>query len=210
MRTLKSKMRLAGAVVLAAVISSSAWAVNLDDRVALYESYTLEGQGLITKAIEKVTGILSRNKTDYFLNYRLGWLFYLEKKYKNSVEHYQKAAALVPTSVEPWLGASLVYVMTGDYSNSVRMCSEALKRDPQNYTCLQRTTFSLLRMKDYSGALEKANASLKLYPSDAVFLEQKVFALKESGRGDEAKDAASALITMSPRNVYAKRVLAGG
>jgi tetratricopeptide (TPR) repeat protein len=210
MKLSKPKMRLALAVVIAAVVSSSAWAVSLDDRVALYDSYTLEGQGLITKAIEKVTGVLSRNQTDYFVNYRLGWLFFLEKKYKNSIEHYQKAANLVPTSIEPWLGASYVYVMTGDYSNSVRTCAEALKRDPQNYTCLQRTTLSLIRLKDYSGAIEKANISLKLYPTDLVFLEQKVFALKESGHADEAKDIASALITLSPRNVYAKRVLAGG
>ncbi|MBI2711356.1 MAG: tetratricopeptide repeat protein [Bdellovibrio sp.] len=205
-----SKVKIAGIVAIGAICSSSAWALNMEDRMAIYDSYALEGQGAIAKAIDKVTGALSRNKTDYFLNYRLGWLFYLAKKYKNSVEHYQQAGNIVTTSVEPWLGASLVYVMSGEYGLSVRMCAEALKRDPQNYTCLQRSVFSWIQLKDYHNALEKVNVALKLYPTDAVFLEQKVAVLQASGKPDEAKDIATVLITVSPKNAYAKKLVTGG
>lgn len=183
---------------------STAQAFTLEEQTSVYDSYALEAKGQIGKAIERMVALSIKHGNDYFTNYRLGYLFSIDKKYKNSIEHYQKAATSAPTSVEPWLALSSLQVNLLDYAGAVASSTELLKRDPNNYYGLLRLTLSYIRLKNYQPAVDNANRSLQLYPIDPIFLEQKAFALAQMGRQDEARTVISTLILISPRNEFAR------
>lgn len=182
-------------------------ALSIEDRTAVNESYVLEAQGKIAQSIEKMVNILNTNPSDYFVNYRLGWLFSLEKKYKNAADHYEKAASLSTESMEPWLALSSLYINLGNFSGAEKASRELLKRDPKHYYGMLRLNLALIRKKDFAPALEGANAALKLFPTDAVFLEQKAYALAQLERKDEAREVIAILILVSPKNEYARTFL---
>jgi tetratricopeptide (TPR) repeat protein len=177
------------------------------DYTGIYDSYNLEAQKKYGDAIAKMTEIYSKNSDDYFVNYRLGWLFSLDQKYKNSVDHYKRAAINNPTSVEPWLALSSLMVNLADWKSALGYSEELIKRDSKSYYGHLRFILSNIRLKSYDAALEKVEAALKLYPTDPVFLEQKAFALAESGKVELARKVVSELIIISPSNVYAKTFL---
>ena len=197
-------MKKIGLMLIASLFSFSGMAISVEEHASVYETYTLEAQGKYGKAIEKMTKILEGKSDDYFINYRLGWLFSLEKKYKNSVDHYKKAGASNPKALEPWLALSLLHLNLLDYKNVMTYAEEVIKRDPESYYGNQRFILAALRMKDYSSALEKVDEILKAYPTDAIFLEQRAFALGESGKYDLAKKAVTDLLLISPSNAYGK------
>ena len=209
MKVIKSALHGFGILMLTMSLNSSAWALSVESQAIVHESYTLESQGQIEQSIKKMQKVAFTYPDDYFVNYRLGWLFSVSKKYRNSIESYEKAAALSPESIEPWLGMSAIYVGLLDYPITVKMCIEVLKRDAAHYVATQRFIYAAIRMKDFQAVNNRAEMALKLFPSDVVLLEQKAFALKNLGKNDEAKSAASLLILLSPTNAYAKSLLTG-
>jgi tetratricopeptide (TPR) repeat protein len=200
------KAGMIGALVLT-VFASKAMCLSLDEQTEVYASYALEAKGDFAGAIQKMVKVQSANADQYFPNYRLGYLMSMSKKYSNAVNHYEKAAKINSSSVEPWLAISLMSLYSGDEDRVMSASKEVLSRDPKNYFGLARLAGVQIRKKDYSGALETASNGLKGYPSDALFLEQKGFALKSLGKTDEAKAVAKDLILLSPSNVFAKSIL---
>ena len=185
-------------------ISTQLFAVSSEEYTAIYDSYRLEAQFKYPQAIAKMTEIYAKNSDDYFVNYRLGWLFSLDLKYKNSVDHYKRAATKNPTSLEPWLALSSMMINLGEWQSAISFSEEILKRNPGNYYGNLRYILGHLRLKNYAQALEKVDYILKSYPIDPIFLEQKAFALAESGKTDQAKKVIRELILISPSNIYAK------
>lgn len=185
----------------------SSYALTLQERAAIYESYALEEKLDYVRAAQKVASVFEKNKTDYFLNLRMGWLLSYAKLYKNSVDHYKNAAKLAPNALEPWLAISLLYLNIGDPAQSLPASAEVLKRDPANYYGLMRTTIALIRTKQYTAALLKVDEALKIYPIDPTFLEQKGFLMVNTGRPEAATEPLSLLLLVSPQNEYAKSIL---
>ncbi len=181
-----------------------AFGMTLDDQTLVYDSYAAERIGDIPKAVAKMVAILQNNPTDYFVHLRLGWLFYIQKKYKNSIDHYSGAFNATPSSIESLLGLSLVYYSTASYDKAAKACSLLLQRDPKNHTGLQRIITSQIQLRDFVHALENSNTATELYPTDPVFLEQKAYLLKETGKPEEAKATLAILLLVSPQNAYAR------
>ena len=191
-------------IVWALTLSQLSFAVSVEDHPLVYESYSLEAVGKYSQAIEKMTLILAKRSDDYFVNYRLGWLFSLHKKYKNAAEHYKNAAKINPTSLEPWLALSLLSVNLGVWPSAVTYSEEILKRNVDSYYGNLRYIMASIQLKSYANALEKVDSILKSYPTDVIFLEQKAFVLAELGKTDAAKKVILDLLLLSPENVYAR------
>ena len=182
-------------------------ALTPESQNLLLSSYTLEAQGIISDAIAKTVAVYKSEPNDYLVNLRLGWLFYLDKKYKNSMEHYVRAAYAAPYSVEPLLGLSQTELTVEDYSKTAETCKLIVKLDPGSYLGHQRLIRALLKLKLFAQAAEVSDQALVTYPTDPIFLEQKGFALKEQGKTEEAYRVLSYLLLVSPSNTYAHSIV---
>lgn len=189
------------------VCVGSAFALSIESQGHLSASYADESQGLIRAAIEKTVLAYKSEPSDYLVNYRLGWLFYLDRKYKNSIDHYTRAAGVAPLSLEPLLGLSQTLLAAEEYAKAWETCKSILKLDPGNYVARQRSAQAQLKLKLFAEALETTTRALASYPTDAIFLEQKGFALKQLGREEEARATLTLLLLVNPHNVYARAVL---
>jgi tetratricopeptide (TPR) repeat protein len=185
-------------------ISFQAYSMGLEDYTNVYDSYKLEAEGKLPQAIEKMIQIYSKSTDNYLVNYRLGWLFSLEKKYQNSIEHYKKAANKKPKSIEPWLALSLLHMNLQEWSKASDFAEELILRDNHNYFGNLRYIQAKIKLKNYRSALEKLDQILNVYPMDPVFLEQKAFIFSELNKKKEAKNAVLDLLLISPNNYFAK------
>jgi len=182
-------------------------ALTLDSHLRIQESYVAESQGKKALAIERMIQIYKGEPNDYFVNLRLGWLFYSNGKYKNAEDHYSRAAGITPTSVEPLLGLSLTLVTEENWTQVLQTCEELLKRDPNNYLGQQRKIQAYLKLNRFSEAAQTASEVLKMYPTDAVFLEQRGYALQQQEKTEEARSVLTFLLAISPKNEYARSIL---
>ena len=194
-------------ILVWSVATQPAAALSLGSHLKLQESYSAESKSNIPQAIEKMVALYKTEPKDYFVNLRLGRLFFEDKKYKNSIDHYTNASNLRPQSLEPLLGLSLIHITIGDWHKTLHTCHAILKRDPENFLGQQRMVQAYLKLKHFPHAIQVATEALKSYPTDPVFLEQKGYALKEQGKLDEAKAVLTELLMVSPRNEYARSVL---
>jgi tetratricopeptide (TPR) repeat protein len=205
MRNIKKLCGVVG--ILTGVVSgfaSQAKALTVEQQASVYDSYAFERAGDFSHAMERMVQVFKQSPSDYFVNLRLGYLFYTLKKYKNSADHYERAVQLNTASIEPLLGLTQVYLASETYDKVIKACSSILQKDPRNYTALQRLITSEIRLKDYAHADAHAGEALKLYPTDAIYLEQRAFALKELGKANDAKAILSTLLLVSPQNEYAR------
>ena len=181
--------------------------ISFEERQFLNESYALELKGRYEDAMKRVMSIFKKNRENYWINLRLGYLFTLTKNYKNAVRHYTAAANIMERSVEPWAGISLLYMNLGDYNRALQANNEVLRRDLSNYYAQIRMTIALIQLKRYEEAYSRVEDGLKLYPSDPTFLEQKGFLLMSFGQVDRAKDVLTTLLMINPQNAYAKSIV---
>jgi len=210
-----SKKRLFVQVSLMIFLASLANAESISStshsgRMAVLDSYSAEGRGDYQQAIDKMMPLFTTAPQDYFVNYRLGWLFYLKKNYKNAIGHYSNAEKTDLTSLEPLLGLTAVYLAVGNYSQLLSVSERLLARDPKNYYGMQRYVTAQIKLKNFPAALAKTQDALAVYPSDAIFLEQKAFAQMSLNSVKEAQETLSHLILISPRNEYARMILGHG
>jgi tetratricopeptide (TPR) repeat protein len=181
--------------------------LTLEDRTAIYDSYSLEKSGNYDRATQKMNSVYLAHKNNFLINIRLGRLFSLTKKYNNSIEHYEAAAKLAPESIEPWLALSLIYLNMETFEKSLNASVQVLRRDKFHYDGLSRSAAALIRMKRYREALLKVEEALQLYPIDATLLEQKALILVSLGNVDSAKEFLNLLLVISPENPYALSIL---
>ncbi|MDQ7068371.1 MAG: hypothetical protein Q9M40_10605 [Sulfurimonas sp.] len=56
------------------------------------KSYDYERMGKYSEAIKVLSPLYKKYPKGYTLNLRFGWLFFLDKKYKNAQKHYKEAS----------------------------------------------------------------------------------------------------------------------
>ena len=207
MKSSKFMKQILTASSLLLAYSLNAFCLTVTEQTEIYDSYAVEAKGSIEAALQKMIKIHAGNPDDYFVNYRLGYLLSINKKYANAIIHYQKAAQLKPLSLEPLLGMSLAAYYAGDDSKLVIVSKDILKINAQNYYGFLRMAGAQIRLKDFEGALKTSSEALKYYPLDAILLEQKAFALNALGKVSDAKHVAQELILLSPSNSFAKSLM---
>ena len=207
-RTLFSQLLCLGIFTLCLGFSSpKAWAMSLEQQTIIYDTYSLENQKEYSKAIEKMIVLFHESSNDYFINLRLGWLFYLNKQYANAILHYNRAALLAPNSIEPLLALSLIHNLVEDYASTIKICNKILAADPKNLQALQRLISAEIRTQNDSDAEKNVAYGVDLYPTDPIFLEQKAFIKNKLGKKEEAKKALTLLLVVNPSNEYARSQL---
>jgi tetratricopeptide (TPR) repeat protein len=193
-------------IVLATCLRSDA----LSDkaiREAYYKSYNYEKMEDYTDAIKTLIPVLKDYPDTYTVNLRLGWLYYLNKKYANSLESYGKAAKITPTSLGAKLGRLLPLLAQQRFQVAEAAAFKILQVDHYNYYGNLRLAYALRMQRKYDMAETINLKMLALYPVDVLFLTE--YALAKHGQGDinTAVTTFHNILILDPENVTAKGYL---
>lgn len=131
---------------------------------AFKESYTSEADGKYAAAVQPLMKVYSEKS--YEINLRLGWLYYLQKNYTTSRDHYRKAAGLKPYSVEARLGLAKPLAALESWDELLRTYEESLKIDPQQVTANYWAGVIQYNRKRYEPAARYFERLVNLYPFD--------------------------------------------
>ena len=174
--------------------------------MAYYKSYNYEKMGDYKDSIKSLIPVYKKYPKGYTLNLRLGYLFFLDKKYNNSIEHYKKAAIVAPYSVEAKLGLIKNYLKTTKYDNALSICNSIIKIDYYNYYGNFYLLIALKLKNQDNEAIKVATKMLSLYPTDIMYLQEmaKLQYKKDKKRGIKIfKD----ILILDPNNITAKEYL---
>lgn len=157
-------------IVLVLLITITLWAYEDFVQKAYYDSYNYEKMENYPDAIKAIKAVYDRYPKAYTPNFRLGWLFYLNKNYADAIKHYQAAITVVPTSSEAKLGLIRVYQAQQRHDEAKRMIYDILKSDLYNYYANRYLVTTLIAIGEYEQSLKVVYKMLAYYPTDVFFL----------------------------------------
>jgi len=178
-----------------------------DIKKSYYRSYQYEKVGDYQNAIKALSFVYNEYPDSYTINLRLGWLYYLAKKYANSIFHYQKAVKVAPYSVEAKLGYTLPLLAQSRFSDVEKVCYQILSIDYYNYYGNLRLSYVLRAQKKYKVAQEITLKMLTLYPTDVGFLTELAISKYYMGEKKEAYRLFKEILILDPENLTAKEFL---
>ena len=166
-------------------------------------SYNYEQVQKYSEAIKVLSPLYKQNPDDYTLNLRFGWLFFLDKKYNDSIKYYQRATLVQPHALEPKLGLARTYLTIYSFEDAENICEHILKIDNYNYYSNLYLSKALIAQKKYTIALEVIHKMLVLYPTNVAFLEQlaRVHSVQKNKNLQQVYDD---ILTLDPNNVLVK------
>lgn len=131
---------------------------------AFNNSYTEEYNKEYKKAILSLTNVYDAKS--YELNLRLGWLYYIDGQYTQSVTYYQKSVDLMPYAIEPRFG--IVYPLSAltKWDDVAKQYEEILKTDPNQTTANYRLGLIQYNKGNFAKAKPYFDKFLNLYPFD--------------------------------------------
>jgi len=170
---------------LVALFSSTlAFSAQMSDDVKkdYFKSYDYEQMGKYNEAIKVLSPLYKKYPKGYTLNLRLGWLFYLKKRYTNAVKYYKRATLANMYALDPKLGMISVYLETQKFNEAEMVAQELIKIDFYNYYANLYMVQSLIAQNKLDIATKIINKMLALYPTDIKYLEQLaiVYQIQES------------------------------
>ncbi len=196
-------------VVIVVLLCTSASFGLSDETIqnAYYKSYNYEKIENYSNAIKALMPVYKEYSNTYTVNVRLGWLYYLQKKYGNSLEHYNKAIQIAPASLSAQSGRLLPLLAQERYAEAEQGAFGILKVDHYNFYGNLRLAYTLRRQKKLKTAEQINLKMLALYPLDVTFLSE--YALVKHAQGDIAASvkAFNSVLILDPENVIAKDYL---
>lgn len=168
------------------------------------QSYNYEKTSNYKDAIRTLLSVYKSESDSYIINLRLGWLYYLEGRYANSISFYKKASKIAPEAIEPLLGISLPLIAQGHFNEVETLMYEVIKKDFYNYFGNLRLAIALRHQRKYGQAQKVIEKMLRLYPSDINFLLELGLVEKSRGNVKRAKDIFKRVLLLDPLNRVAK------
>lgn len=191
------------------VFVSSLFAITPEEiQEAYHKSFNYEQIEDYENAIRALSPVLDEYPNGYTVNLRLGWLYYLLGRYANSIEHYQKAVQIVPTSLEAKNGLMLPMLAQNKYSDAVSIAYQVVSVDHYNYYGNMRLAYSLRMQEKYDQAEQILNKMLAVYPTDIIFLTELALVKYNQGDTDRATELMWDVQTLDPENETAKKYFA--
>ncbi len=176
--------------------------------VSVWEkSLQLESKGEYAAAAALLEPMLDGKMHREFVLLRYGWLCYLQRHYKNSVDSYTKALELNPKSLDARLGLSLPLLALKRWQDAARHLKQVLLLSPWNYLAHVRLMAAEESLRQWE-VLEAHAASVnQRYPSDSTILIYLARARIWQGDQDKARAAYQEVLIRDPDNLEANRYL---
>lgn len=190
-------------IVFILVFSLSLWANTDFIKQAYYDSYHYEKMQDYPDAIKALKVVYKKYPKAYTPNFRLAWLFYLNKNYSNAIKHYQAAISVVSTSIEAKLGLIQVYQAQEKHDEAKRLIYDILQSDLYNYFANSYLVYSLNAKKEYEQSLKIIYKMLAYYPTDVYFLTKLAQVYENQKKYDLAKSVYMDIIILDPANTKA-------
>lgn len=167
----------------------------------LYQkSYNYENMQKTKEAIRVLSKVYESMPNDYTINYRLGWLFYLNKNYANAMEHLKTCLRVIPASIEALNTMNLVYAARNEWGNIEKQSLAVLKMDYYNQNANYWYSFALKKQKKYDMAIKVANKMLAVFPTSVTFLQERAENLYLSGKEEEGVRVFKSVVLLDPNN----------
>ncbi len=174
---------------------------------AYYESYTLERSQNYLRAIEVLYPVLSAFENGYTINFRVGWLYYLDGKHADALRYLKKALAVYPASIEVMNCISLVYKARNDWAKVEEQNYQIIKMDPLNATANYWYVVALRMHKKYDLAEKACRKMLTVYPTSVWFLQELGEDLYYKKQFRDSREVFTSVKTLDPSNDTAKKYL---
>ena len=145
---------------------------NEEIKKAYYKSYDLEKQRRFKDAIAVLKSVYLSFPNTYTINYRLGYLYYLNQNYANSIEHLNKAATIAPQSTEIIKILIYIHKAKDEWVKVETLSVQILKKDYYNITGNYFYALALKMQGKYSLAIKISNKMLALQPTSQIFLQE--------------------------------------
>ena len=154
-------------------------------QTAFSKSYELEQSGKYIAAVNELKPVY---KTDgYFLNIRMGWLYYLAKQYTESIKYYNIAIALKPYAIEARFGCIKPLSALESWDNVKAHYTQILKIDPQNTLANYWLGVMYYNKKSYTTAEKLFEKVVNLYPLDYDSIIMLAWTKLNLGKSADAK-----------------------
>ncbi len=168
-----------------------------------FKSYDYEQMQKYSEAIKVLTPLYNKYPKGYTLNLRFGWLFYLDKKYKDASKYYKQASLVNPYALDPRIGLIRVYLDTYSFEDAEQVAYELLKIDFYNYYANLYIIQALTAQKKYDISVEIVRKMLALYPTDISYLEQLAIIYKLTNN-KYLQTVYEDILVLDPNNVLVR------
>jgi tetratricopeptide (TPR) repeat protein len=105
--------------------------------------------------------------------------------YDAAQEHYERAAALLPSHVTPHDGAALILARKGEFEAAIREHETAVRMEPENAHAWVNFSETLVRAGDAKKALSASERAIEIAPDDQHALAMWGLALRSLGDARE-------------------------
>ncbi|MDO9154055.1 MAG: tetratricopeptide repeat protein [Paludibacter sp.] len=167
-------------------------------QAAFSKSYEFEKSNNYSAAIKELNKVYDAG--DYFVNIRLGWLYYLAKNHTESIKYYEKAISLKPYAIEAKFGSIKPLSAIESWEKVKNQYLLILKIDPQNMLASYWLGVIYYNRKDYTGALKLFEKIVNLHPLDYDSVIMLAWTKLNLGKSNEAKVLFDHALTLRPNN----------
>lgn len=174
---------------------------------AYYQSYQFESEKRYSDAIKALGPVLKRYENGYTVNFRIGWLTYLDGNYQDALKYYKKALVVYPASVEVLNSISLVYKAMNDWTKVEEQNYQILKIDYFNLTANYWYAVALKTRRKYELAENVCRKMLTIYPTSVMYLQELGEVLYYQKKYNEALDIFSSVKILDPKNITAPKYI---
>ena len=180
---------------------------NEEIKSCYYQSYQHELSKRYQDAIADLKPVYLNYPNTYTVNYRLGWLFYLNQNYANAIEHLNKATAIFPQSAETIKIMIYIHWKKDNWDIVEILSVQLLKQDYYNVSGNYWYAVSLKMQGKFLLAIKIANKMLALQPTSEIFLQELGENLFLSEYVDESHSLFNNLLILYPQNRIASYYL---
>jgi len=193
--------------ILLVIILFSIGTISAQNKVvdAFSKSYQYEAKKEYKKALDAMLSI--NDNKNYEINFRLGWLYYVNGDFVKSKMYYTNAIKLQPKTIEARLG--LVYPLSAmkNIDEVIKVYKDILKIDPNNSTVNYRLAYIYFLRKDWNSTEKYAKNVVRLYPFDYYSNLLLGSTLIKKGQMTEAKKYLLRALEYNPQSADAKALL---
>jgi len=162
------------------------------------QSYEYEATKNYEAAVNVITSLYS--ETSYEINLRLGWLYYLSGKQKESISYYQKAISIMPAATEPLWGVLNCFVKSENWNEVEKTYHSILKIDSKNTKANYNLGLIYYYRKDYKEAKKYFDVDLNLAPFGYNNLLMSAWTNYYLGNKNEASILFNKVLLYSPND----------